>query len=279
MLIIHHIEMIHKWGKSEKLRLEQRVISTAIVYMWRFYLKNDIADCDPLLLGPTALLLASKIEECPQNFKNIVGVLPSDYPYSMHSVIECEGYLMEQLNFNLSVFHAYKPLELYMRQFELSTVFKSEGDFIKNYQMCLNFVNDSYFSAAVCLQYPPHMIALTAIYMCGILFDQSQSADPDWSRKWFYDLNIDMNELGEITDGMLQMYKLIHQLKTGDEIGMILLKIDSIRREALRREERFQMNQQPQPLLQQQQQPPALQQQPLSYPQQQQQPPSVQQID
>ena len=64
MLIIHHIEMIHKWGKSEKLRLEQRVISTAIVYMWRFYLKNDIADCDPLLLGPTALLLASKIEEC-----------------------------------------------------------------------------------------------------------------------------------------------------------------------------------------------------------------------
>jgi cyclin C len=235
MLMIEYVEMMRSLG--EKLQLHQRVISTAIVFVHRFYLKNDILDCDPLLLVPTALLLASKVEECPHNYKSsIVTRLPSDYPYGMHMIIECEAYLMEQLNFNLCVYHAYKPLEMYIRHLEHAT-YNPRLDMTRNYQMCINFINDSYYSTTLCLEYPPHLIALAAIYMCGIMFDQSPTGDNDWMRKWFYDLNVDMSEIANIVDDMLDMYKLIHMNHTGDKIGSILLKIDGIRREIWRKEQ------------------------------------------
>jgi hypothetical protein len=67
--------------------MPQRVIATALVYFKRFFtlydylpillivIRNHIKDCDPLLLAPTALLMASKIEENPVNCKNIYKIL------------------------------------------------------------------------------------------------------------------------------------------------------------------------------------------------------------
>jgi len=54
--------VIHGAGRA--LNLRQQVIATAIVYFRRFYTRNSFRQCDPLLVGPTCLYLACKVEEC-----------------------------------------------------------------------------------------------------------------------------------------------------------------------------------------------------------------------
>ena len=53
--------MIQHVGEAFKVR--QQVIATAIVYFRRYYARNSLGSIDPLLLGPSALFLASKVEE------------------------------------------------------------------------------------------------------------------------------------------------------------------------------------------------------------------------
>lgn len=48
---------------GEPLKLRQQVIATATVYFKRFYARNSLKSIDPLLLAPTCVFLASKVEE------------------------------------------------------------------------------------------------------------------------------------------------------------------------------------------------------------------------
>lgn len=48
---------------GEQQRLKQQVIATATVYFKRFYACNSVKCIDPLLLAPTSVFLASKVEE------------------------------------------------------------------------------------------------------------------------------------------------------------------------------------------------------------------------
>lgn len=48
---------------GESLKLRQQVIATATVYFKRFYARNSLKCIDPLLLAPTSIFLASKVEE------------------------------------------------------------------------------------------------------------------------------------------------------------------------------------------------------------------------
>ena len=55
------VEFIQRLGKSLKFRTT--VIATAIVYFKRFFLKTSFAEFDPMLLVPTCIYLAGKVEE------------------------------------------------------------------------------------------------------------------------------------------------------------------------------------------------------------------------
>ena len=48
---------------GEQLKLRQQVIATATVYFKRFYVRNSFRSIDPLLMAPTCIFLASKVEE------------------------------------------------------------------------------------------------------------------------------------------------------------------------------------------------------------------------
>jgi cyclin C len=48
---------------GEQLKLRQQVIATATVYFKRFYARHSLKCIDPLLLAPTCVFLASKVEE------------------------------------------------------------------------------------------------------------------------------------------------------------------------------------------------------------------------
>ena len=60
-IIIFFANFIQTLG--EQLKLRQQVIATATVFFKRFYSQNSLKCVDPLLLAPTSIFLASKVEE------------------------------------------------------------------------------------------------------------------------------------------------------------------------------------------------------------------------
>ena len=112
---------------AEPLKLRQQVISTAIVYYKRFYSRNSFGDVDPLLLCPTCIHLASKVEECglvpTMNLmmrcrqlvrQKYAGIFKQDYPYKAVHILECEFLLLEMMDCCLIVYHPYRPLTQYV---------------------------------------------------------------------------------------------------------------------------------------------------------------------
>lgn len=112
---------------AEPLKLRQQVISTAIVYYKRFYSRHSLKDIDPLLLCPTCIHLASKVEECgqvpahsliarcKQVFRQKYGtIFKHEYTYKTNHIQECEFILLEMMDCCLIVYHPYRPLTLYV---------------------------------------------------------------------------------------------------------------------------------------------------------------------
>ncbi|XP_033619363.1 cyclin-C isoform X5 [Fukomys damarensis] len=93
---------------GEHLKLRQQVIATATVYFKRFYARYSLKSIDPVLMAPTCVFLASKVEEfgVVSNTRLIAAAtsvlktrfsyaFPKEFPYRMNHVLECEFYLLE----------------------------------------------------------------------------------------------------------------------------------------------------------------------------------------
>ena len=128
---------------GEHLKLKQQVIATATVYFKRFYARNSLKCIDPLLLAPTCILLASKVEEfgvisnnrlittCQsvgkslfETFSATIYLLlitvnftvkskfnyayPQEFPYRANHILECEFYLLENMDCCLVVYQPYR---------------------------------------------------------------------------------------------------------------------------------------------------------------------------
>ena len=129
------------------------------------------------------------------------------FPYDSSKVAEFEFYLLEELEFYLIVWHPYRPLlqiceELGMRE--------------SGAQYAWFIVNDSY-RTDVSLLYPPHMIALAAIYITVVLnhadFTPGSIGDRTDMRQWFADLNVDMESIVEIAQDILSIYDVWNNWK------------------------------------------------------------------
>ncbi|CAN8031271.1 unnamed protein product [Ixodes persulcatus] len=112
---------------GEQLKVKQQVIATATVYFKRFYVRNSLRCVDPLLMAPTCIFLASKVEEfgvisnsrlvstCQTVVKNkFAHVYPQEFPYRINHVLECEFYLLEMMDCCLVLYHPYRPLVQYV---------------------------------------------------------------------------------------------------------------------------------------------------------------------
>ncbi|KAG2217473.1 hypothetical protein INT45_010759 [Circinella minor] len=211
-LKIWFCSLIQKLAK--RLQLRQQVVATAFVYFKRFYSNNSLRKTDPILVLVTCVYLATKIEECPvhikvvtQEAKHIFQVDYGGFPYDSSKVAEFEFYLLEELEFYLIVWHPYRPLlqiceELGMRE--------------SGAQYAWFIVNDSY-RTDVSLLYPPHMIALAAIYITVVLnhadFTPGSIGDRTDMRQWFADLNVDMESIVEIAQDILSIYDVWNNWK------------------------------------------------------------------
>lgn len=152
---------------GEQLKLRQQVIATATVYFKRFYARNSLKNIDPLLLAPTCILLASKVEEfgvisnsrlitiCQSVIKSKFSyAYTQEFPYRTNHVLECEFYLLENLDCCLIVYQPYRPL--------LQLV-QDMGQEEQLLTLSWRIVNDS-LRTDVCLLYPPYQVSLFTSY-------------------------------------------------------------------------------------------------------------------
>ncbi|KAH7927034.1 cyclin-like protein [Leucogyrophana mollusca] len=194
---IFFANVIAKLGK--KLNLRQRVIASATVFFRRFYLKNSYCETDPFIVIAACCYVAAKAEESPIHIKNMVAetrLFFSQPPYSVKSfpsdnskLAEMEFYLVDDLECDLTIFHPYRTL-LSLCKTESSSDLQAEAgevaagidDGLRYWgsgdgqlelpdgalQLAWSIINDTYRSN-LCVVYPPHLLAITALYLTLVL--------------------------------------------------------------------------------------------------------------
>ncbi|XP_001625017.2 cyclin-C [Nematostella vectensis] len=206
---------------GEHLDLRQQVIATATVFFKRFYSKNSLKSIDPLLIAPTCVYLASKVEECGAISNNkLISACSSvvknkysyafqmeQFPYRMNQVLECEFYLLEMLDCCLIIYHPYRPLTQYVSDLGMEEAILPTA---------WRIINDS-LRTDIFLIYPPYLIALAAIHMACVI----QQKD---SKQWFAELSVDMDQIVEITHHILRLYEIWKNFEEKQEIRGILNK-------------------------------------------------------
>ncbi|KAG1766807.1 cyclin-like protein [Suillus occidentalis] len=177
---IFFANVITKLGK--KLNFRQRVIATAIVFFRRFYIKNPYCETDPFIVIAACCYVAGKAEESPVHIKNMVAearLFFSQQPYGVKyfpsdnsKLAEMEFYLVADLECDLTVFHPYRTLLAICKK-ESSNDLQTEADGQLElpddaFQLAWSIINDTYRSD-LCLLYPPHLLAITALYLAVVL--------------------------------------------------------------------------------------------------------------
>ncbi|EIN04317.1 cyclin-like protein [Punctularia strigosozonata HHB-11173 SS5] len=202
-LAIFFANLIAKLGK--RLQLKQRVIATATVFLRRFYVKNSYCEIDPFIVIATCCYVAAKAEESPVHIKTVLseartvfnqeGYNLKSFPNENSRLAEMEFYLVDDLECDLTVFHPYRTLmalcskdpvnpasedgELGVGIVEGSRYWGTgEGKLILRedgaLQMAWFIINDTYRSE-LCLLYPPHIIAIAAIYLTLVLNEKTRA--------------------------------------------------------------------------------------------------------
>jgi len=184
-----------------------------LFFFKRFYLKASFSEFDPRLVGPTMLFLAAKVEECSvPNFLTALKQVDPSWPYKMEMILECEFYALHYLNFDLIVFHPYRPLTQYLSGVKMQDLL----------QTAWNIVNDSY-RTDLSLRYAPYLIAIAAIYMaCDLRKDYGA---------WLNSLSVKLEashdrQINAIKRELLDLYDEYSITKTVDTTTEVLRKLD-----------------------------------------------------
>lgn len=138
--------------------------------------------------------LAAKAEEHTLPAKIVVGQMSSiyqaehPYPYTTAHVYDYEFKMIAALEFDLIIYHPYRPMVQYCSDASMTDLLTAAWPIL----------NDSYRTDA-CLRYPPYLIAIACIYIAGTLQDRDMTA-------WLKKINIDLQELGDVTQYLSTLY-------------------------------------------------------------------------
>ncbi|XP_077293468.1 cyclin C [Arctopsyche grandis] len=207
---------------GEQLKLRQQVIATATVYFKRFYARNSLKCIDPLLLAPTCIFLSSKVEEfgvisnsrlittCQTVIKNKFSYAYSqqEFPYRTNHILECEFYLLENLDCCLIVYQPYRPLLLFIQDIDTEQ---------RLLTVAWRIVNDS-LRTDVSLLYPPYQIAIGCLHIACVILQMEL-------KNWFAELNVDMEKVQEIVRSITNWYEMLRSYDEKKEIQALLAKM------------------------------------------------------
>ncbi|TKY87017.1 hypothetical protein EX895_003694 [Sporisorium graminicola] len=102
----------------KRLNLRQRIVATSNIFFRRFFSKNSYCALDPFLVCATCVYVAAKVEESPIHIKSAVAEATRTFqevgfrslPSENSSLAEMEFYLVEEMEFDMIVYHAYRSL-------------------------------------------------------------------------------------------------------------------------------------------------------------------------
>uniref|UniRef100_A0A6U5C647 Cyclin-like domain-containing protein n=1 Tax=Hemiselmis andersenii TaxID=464988 RepID=A0A6U5C647_HEMAN len=215
-LRVHLAMFISNLGKHNQVRCRQRVIATATVYLARFFYNNSYKDFHPHLIAATAVYLASKVEEWPVQPNKIEKALRdlsrSAGKYGVNDIVDGEYFLMEELKFNLIVFHPYRPLQQYLADSNLQDVASTAW----------YLINDSY-RLDLCLEYPPHIVAIAAIRVAGTYANQRATVDSWFNERLTFNAE-HRSHVNQVVEQLISMYEEYSHLEP-EEIQQLLNKI------------------------------------------------------
>ncbi|KAK3670195.1 RNA polymerase II holoenzyme cyclin-like subunit [Recurvomyces mirabilis] len=160
----------HLQKLARRLNLRQQSVATAQIYLKRFYLRIEIRKTNPYLIMATALYLACKMEESPQHIRLVLGEAARLWP-ELHAnetgkIGECEFAMISTLQSRLIVHHPYRILTEFGGLFGLSS---------EEMVLAGSVVNDC-FVTDLPLLYPPHVMAIAAIFLAVVLRPAGQPA-------------------------------------------------------------------------------------------------------
>ena len=199
------INLIQEIG--EKLKIRQQVIATATVYFKRFYSKYGLESADPILMAPTCIQLAAKVEESGAINTNKIINSSTNALKNKFTCFNCEFqhkfqlgsaefYLLELMDCCLIVYQPYRPLLQYVEDF---------GHKDKVLQLAWRICNDL-LRTDVPLLYAPHQQALAALYMAA------SSLDID-CRQWFVELSVSLEPIIKIINELMLYYSIMKSVK------------------------------------------------------------------
>jgi len=207
---------------GEQLKLKQQVIATATVYFKRFYARNSLKSIDPLLLCPTCVFLASKVEEfgvisnsrlittCQTVLKNKLNyAYTQEFPYRTNHILECEFYLLENLDCCLIVFQPYRPLLQLVQD-----IGQHEDQLLA---LAWRVVNDS-LRTDLSLLYPPYQIAIGCLQIACVIMQKDL-------KSWFAELNVDIDKIQEISRYIINLFELWKSYDEKKDIQGLLNKM------------------------------------------------------
>ncbi|XP_071453761.1 cyclin-C [Hetaerina americana] len=221
---------------GEQLKLRQQVIATATVYLKRFYARNSLGCIDPLLLAPTCVFLASKVEEfgvisnsrlistCQTVVKNKLSyAYTQEFPYRTNHVLECEFYLLENLDCCLIVYQPYRPLLQLLHDVGhgggggSSSIGGAAHGEEQLLALAWRVANDS-LRTDLSLLYPPYQIALGCLQIACVIMQRDL-------KTWFAELNVDMDKIQEICRCLVSLFELWKSYDEKKDIQALLAKM------------------------------------------------------
>ena len=128
--------------------------------------------------------------------------------YRAPHILECEFYLLENLDCCLVVFQPYRPLVQFCQDLG------AEDTILP---VAWRMVNDS-LRTDVSLLYPPYQIALACIHMAAIVLSKDIKA-------WIAELHVDLEKIQEICKYIMGLYELWRGFDEKNEMGAILAKM------------------------------------------------------
>lgn len=141
----------HLIKAAEYMTVPEKVLSTGVSYLRRFFLKYATSEFDPWNLMFTALYLACKTEEIDmRSVNNFCSFFPQSDP---KLILKTEIHLLSGINFQLYVFSPFKPFEFLLHDTETPEAEEPGKEFIRK----------SLLSAALFTE-TPSFLALAALY-------------------------------------------------------------------------------------------------------------------
>lgn len=155
------------------LQFRQQCLATAMVYLQRYFLFNAMQNVNLYLLIATAFYLASKTEESPHHIRLVASearqLWPEHVPSDPSRLGEMEFCLISEMHSQLIVWHPYRTLTALKENQSLA---------LTNDELSLawSIINDS-FVTDLPLTCPPHLIAITAMFLAVIFIPAKPSPD------------------------------------------------------------------------------------------------------